>query len=171
MDEYQYTWTDFTIDLVDNTGEFPKVTHGNSLNRNAVALRITFEDTVTFVAQSFKLMNECYATSCGESYNRTHDLLSIRIITLLEYSQNYPKDSDITELFKARESVVTKGPYISIDEIISKINGGSLRNGGHNFDLFLIDTTAIIGQQRFEVQLTMSDGAVLTQMTPTLSLF
>ncbi len=171
-EEYQYKWTDFNFEIIDNTGEYPVLTDEKELNKNALGFRVTLQDTVMYLAQSFKLINECYATSCSEKYTRTHNLSSIKIKSLLEYSQKYPKDSDITELFMARDSENSKGTYISIEEIISKVNESFHNyNGYNNFDLYLIDTTAVIGEQRFEMQLTMSDGNILIQKSDTLTLY
>ncbi len=170
-EEYQYKWTDFSIGILDNSGEYPVLIENKEVNKKALGLRVTFQDTVIYLAQNFKLMNECYATSCGETYTRTNNLSTIKIITVLDYSSKYPKDSDITKLFMARESGNTKSPYISIAQIISNVNGSSYNYGYRDFDLYLIDTTAIIGEQRFEVQLTMSDGNIFIQESETLKFY
>lgn len=171
-EEYQYKWTDFSIGILDNSGEYPVLTDNKEVNKNALGLRITLQDTVMYLAQNFTLVNECYATSCAEEYTRINNLSSIKIITLLDYSSKYPKDSDITQLFMARESGNTKSTYISIDQIISNVNGSShTYNGYSDFDLYLIDTTALIEEQRFKVQLTMSDGNIFTQESDTLKFY
>lgn len=171
-EEYQYKWTDFSLNILDNSGEYPVLIENKEVNKNALGLRVTLQDTVIYFAQNFKLMNECYATSCAEKYTRIHNLSTIKIITLLDYSSKYPKDSDITKLFIARESGNTKSLYISIDQIISNVNGSSHNyNGYSDFDLYLVDTTATIGEQRFEVQLTMSDGNIFIQESDTLKFY
>lgn len=171
-EEYQYKWTDFNFEIIDNAGDYPVLTDNKEVNKKALGFRVTLQDTVMYLAQNFKLVNECYATSCAEKYTRTHNLSSIKIKSLLVYSQKYPKDSDITELFMARDSENSKGTYITIEEIISKVNESSHDyNGYNNFDLYLIDTTGLIGAQRFEVQLTVSDGNIFVQESDTLTLY
>lgn len=171
-EEYQYKWTDFSIDVIDNTGESLLITENKEVNKKALGFRVTLQDTVMYLAQSFKLMNECYATSCAEEYIRVHNLSSIKIKTIFDYSSKYPKDSDITNLFMARESGNTESAYISIDQIISNVNGSTHSyNGYSNFDLYLIDTTANIGEQIFEIQLTTSDKNLFIQKTDTLILY
>lgn len=171
-EEYQYNWKGFSINILDNTGEYPELIVNKEVNKNALGFRITFQDTVIYWAKNFKLMNECYATTCAQKYTRTHNLSTIKIKNLLVYSAKYPKDSDITHLFMARESGNSKSSYISIDQIISTVNGSSYNyNAYSNFDLYLLDTTAIIGEQKFEVQLIMTDGNVFKQETETLILY
>lgn len=171
-EEYRYKWTNFYFEIIDNTGEYPVLTDEKEINKNALGFRVTLQDTVMYLAQNFKLINACYSTSCAEEFTRPHNLSSVKIKSLLEYSENYPKDSDITELFMARDSDNFNSTYISIEEMISKVNESSYNYNGYiNFDLYLTDTTAIIGEQRFDVQLTLSDGNIFRQESDTLILY
>lgn len=171
-EEYDYMWNDFSLTVIDNSGNYPALTDGNEINKKALGFRVTLQDSVIYLAQSIKLMNTCAATSCGEEYTRTHKLLSARIKTLLAYSEEYPEDSDITELFMARESEDSESTYISVDRIISTINANSKGyNISDKFDLYLIDTTAYSGEQLFEIQLTLSDGLTFSQKTDTLTFY
>lgn len=171
-EEYEYKWTDFKIDIIDNTGKYPTISTQSKLNKKALGFRIVLQDSVMMVAQNFQLLSQCYATTCAERYTRTHNLSSIRIKTLFKYSNKYPKNSDITDLFMAREHENQKGLYISLKQIISKINGSTRQyDSNTSFDLFLMDTNALNGLQRFEIDLEMSDGDKFTHETDTLTLF
>jgi hypothetical protein len=175
-EEYEYKWTDVRIDILDNAGELPILTTNYPVNKKALGFRIALSDTAIQIVQGFRLMNTTYATSCGQNYTRTHNLVSLKIKTLFEYSQKYPGGSDITGLFMGRESENTKSAYASIEDTISKINEkprtySTVYTGYIDFDLYLLDTTAITGEQRFEVELKMSDGTVFTQQTDTIALY
>ena len=170
-EEYRYKWTGFKVGVIDNSGAFPELTNDRKVNKNALGFRITFLDTV-FFAQMFKLINECYATSCAEEYTRIHNLSTVKIKTLFDYSQEYAKNSDVSELFMARETENTKAKYISIDEMILKANERA-RNYRipNDFDLYLIDTASSGGEQQFEIVLSLSDGTSYNNMTDTLMLY
>ena len=168
-DEYQYEWTGFNIGVIDNSGEFSVLTNDPKVNKRALGFRITFRDTV-YLAQAFKLMNESYATSCGQEYTRTHNLSAVKIKTLSDYSQEYAMNADVSELFMAREAGNNRTKYLSIGEMILKVNDTS-RNYriANDFDLYLMDTTSISGQQQFEIVLSLSDGTSYANMTEILT--
>jgi hypothetical protein len=167
-EEYRYEWTGFEIAVIDNSGEFPELTNNKQVDKNAFGFRITFLDTV-YLAQAFKLINACYATSCAEEYTRIHNLSSVKIKTIFDYSQKYAMNSDVSELFRARETGNNRTKYISIGQMISKLNESSRDYRVLNdFDLYLIDTASFSREQQFEIVLSLSDGTSLQNRSDTL---
>ena len=94
-EEYEYMWNDFSLGIIDNSGKYPVLNDNNEVNKNALGFRVTFQDSVIYIAQNINLMSTSYATSCNEEFTRTHGLQSAKIKTLLAYSEEYPADSDI----------------------------------------------------------------------------
>jgi len=173
--EREFRWFDFEIQILDNSGEIPIITEETNLNKNALGMRILLEPLMgynvnTVSSRKFKIISECYAISC-ENYKfiKLHKLIAIQVITVNDYSENYPANSDITELFKAREINKTKSDYTSIDNIISIINNKNDATG--SFDLFLIDKNANSGEHIFEIRLKFSDDIEMVKQTATLNLY
>ena len=178
-DEYTLKWTGFRIQIIDNSGKEPIICDENCIiNKNAFGFRISMNDTVFYgIAQNFKnfsLIADCKATSCGEKWRRPHDITSIIIKTIYDYSEEFPAGTDITSLFKARIVKGISQNYNTIDDIIPHIN--SLKNSnGYSilspiFDLYLMDNTCIGGQQKFEISILLSDEKIFTKQTENLDL-
>jgi len=171
VEDYKFRWVDFNINVIDNSDEIPIITEEINLNKNALGFRIIMQDTVYWddCCHNFSLINKCYATSCDRKDIPLHNLTEIQVITINDYSEDYPASSNITELFKARESQNTKSDYISIEKIISVINNHDNYTFA-NFDLYLMDTNCISGEHIFEIILNFSDGVVITKQTNLLNL-
>lgn len=164
-DEFNYKWKGFNIDLIDNSGIDPRISENNVINKKALGMRITMADTIYQIAQSKIFNNSCYATSCGEKYIRVHDIRSLIIRTLNDYSPDYLSDSEITHLFKARIIENTRQDYIPIDEMLTLINQNNTYSVFKTFDIYLMDTTCIAGPQKFEIVFNLSDGNRLINQT------
>ena len=178
VNEFKFRWDDFDIDILDNSGKIPIITEETNLNKNALGFRISMKilpegmpmpSIVSF--PKIKFISECYATSCDNKWIKQHYLIEIQVITLNDYSDNYPANSDITELFKARKSDETKSDYTSLDNIISIINEQDDTYGGWKFDLFLMDKDAHSGEHIFEIRLKFSDDIEMIKQTATLNLY
>ncbi len=171
-EDYTYKWTGFRVQMIDNSGIEPTISENKHIPKKALGLRISMLDTVFFIARNFKIINTCYATSCGESYTRLHDLNSIFIITLNDYSDHIPAETNITSLFRARLATDINKEYIPINDIVAEINNGYNHSKQMpDFDLYLMDTSCIGGQQQFEISFILSDGSVFTKQTEIVELY
>ena len=178
-DYYTHKWSGFEIQTIDNSGEEPVICDVNRIiSKDALGFRISMNDTVFYgIAQNFKnfsLIADCKATSCGTEWSRPHNITSIIIKTIFDYSEEFPAGTDITSLFKARIVEGLSQNYNTIDDIIPHIN--SLKNSnGYSilspiFDLYLMDNTCIGGQQKFEISILLSDEKIFTKQTEDLNL-
>ena len=174
INEYDCRWTGFEFQIINNSGKEPTIWDGNSIiNKKAFGFRISMKDTVLYVAQRFSMIDECRATSCGIRLRRLHAATSIVIKTIYDYSDFFPANSDITSLFRARISENIKEDYATINDVISYINdpsNNSYYKKTDDFDLYLIDNTCIGGQQKFEINIFLSDGTILKKQTDDLLL-
>lgn len=171
--EFEIAWNNFSIDILDNSGEYAVIDTTNEVNKKALGFRIALLDTSLYyhMASNFSFINTCNATSCASIFISSNKITSLKITDLCDYSNIYPKNSDITTFFKARISSNERGFYSPINSVITYMNKASLYENENKFDLYLIDTTANIGNHKFEIEIQMSDGLVLKQTTDTLKLY
>jgi len=176
--ELNCIWTDFNIQVIDNSGKEPIIWNGyKNINKKALGFRISMTDEFLYSAQ-LNMVTECCATSCGKNYTRLHTITSIVVKTMYDYSEKFPENSEITSLFVARNAEEIKEDYTTIDDIISYINKSksikyseiTYRHGTENFDLYLMDDTCVGGQQKFEISIFLSDGTIFVKQTDDLLL-
>ncbi|MCF8372315.1 MAG: DUF5034 domain-containing protein [Bacteroidales bacterium] len=162
-EEYEYYWEDFEVRILDNSGTGPVIAQSPQINKDAFGLRVKMATSIPSLAQNFRIINECRATSCAHHYTRTNDLESITIETLSDYSDEYLALADITHLFMARASDQPESSYISLDNMVLQINESNFMYEEEevSFDLYLIDTTCTGGIQNFEISLGVSNGRAI----------
>ena len=177
-----YRWDSFDISgILTKNGRYCETDlTNNSFNKNDIGFHIYLKSKFdkSFISHKFKLINECYAHMPDfgpkEVYFMSHKLTAIQVITLNDYSENYPANSDITKLFKERKSYnVGQGSEIynfyPIEQFIPILNA-DYHLGWYSLSLFLMDTNCVAGKHNFEITFNFDDGTVITKQTGIFNL-
>ena len=172
-----YLWEDFTIRVFDNTSiELPNLDTDSPIKKTRLGFQISpsvevVERFFGSKTQTFNIISEAQAWSCGQRYIRLHSITSILIKAK---SENSDVGVDVTSLFTGKLFFTER--EMSIEGLISQFNQltdiyHSIWNLRDDFLLFLRnDSIDLTGKQTFEITITFDDGIVLTQKTEELTL-
>ena len=110
---------------------------------------------------AFSKANAC---DCSERVFPNQFVEKIEIISLYDFNEKYPKNSDVTELFVARTSYST-GLYEPINEIsksLGKKNNGVYRK--QEFYIYLKEKV-VNTEARFKINVKISDNTIFSDTT------
>ena len=163
---------------LDNSGASAIESELLQLNKNAYGIRLYLEREKVVVACTKKQINSifiqsAYATSCDCPpeflYFANDSIVSIKIFTINDFDNQHLENSDVTDYFKVAgsfstiESYVAKMYYTYADDF--DYWGRELK-----LDVLLMTAPTTNNKQRFEVQVTLSDGRILKQQTLEIEL-
>ena len=165
---------------LDNSGEKVIETETLQINKNAYGIRLylTRERSIVACAQqgNFIFIQSAYATSieCPPEYmySPKDSIVSIKILTLNNFDDTHPANSEITDYFRAAHS------YSKIEDYISSIyytygddnEFENSRNKEVILDLLLMTAPTTDNKQQFEIRVALSDGRILQQQTSEIEL-
>ncbi|MDH8700975.1 hypothetical protein M2138_000309 [Dysgonomonadaceae bacterium PH5-43] len=179
--EYYSHKTMFLKNL-DNSGEYVIESESSQLNKNAYGIRLCLEREVIVATYSKRQFNSmfiqsAYATSCvcpPEFINHPIDsIVSIKIITVNDFDNQYLENSDVTDCFRIA------GSFSEVDDYVAGMQYDYTYDYADNFeyygrnielDFLLMIPPKANNKQQFEVQLILSDGRILKQQTLEIEL-
>lgn len=167
---------------VDNSGNWPSFEkEATTIPYKAIGLRIAITDTVKreIVANvEYKgTQTQCSSWLLGD-YDIICDwfgpagilkkkISALRIVTLHDFSSEYPAGTEISSLFKAslRQFSFEEYLYIELDSVIQLYNRAKYHDPGiTNFDLVLAQP-ALCDSMLLEVSVEFDDNSALTDTT------
>lgn len=157
-----YRRIDFDIIVLDNSGEFSKIVWDSLVNKKALGFQFPSKDTLIDIGLVPGMdlgMASCYAWSCDPGIEYVNAISWLKVETLNNYSDQYAAGTNITHLFKYKETVRDSSDFIAF---------GDLRDRGSS--IFLYDTTAIQGPHKFQFTILTNDGQVIRKASPILTL-
>jgi hypothetical protein len=173
--------TRWALETLDNSGATPTVLSSTSLPRQAFGIRIScpmdFLPADTVGADM----------GCGLFFFPDTPVVSLRVVTLLDFDVQHPALSDVTDLFRCRlnggqmslaapRPVVSGSTYVGNqhtqyglpEQAVYLLNQRAL---SVEADLLLTSPPTAPLTARFEIELTRRDSSVVSLKTPTIQLF
>jgi len=172
--------TRWSLQTLDNSGAAPIVVSGTSVSRQAFGIRITCPmDVLPADTVGADL-------GCGLFFYPDTPLVSLRVVTLLDFDAQHPALSDVTDLFRCR----LRSGQVSLSSPQPTPSGSTHVGNQHTqydqaqnavfqlgridpvaqADLLLITPPAAPLTARFGIELTRRDSSVLHLKTPTVQL-
>ncbi len=172
----RYTNKSLELAVLDNAGPEPVVSADNRIPIKAFGLRLGLNREKTACLfepqQGWGVTPALYATSCDCSlaieYQPKDSVETIKITTLSDFDATHPAGSDISGYFKAYKSGYFSEISSYIDQYFTVLYGEA--DFREEVDLLLLTPPAISGQYQFVVRLLLSDGRILEQRTPEITL-
>lgn len=169
-----FTYKNLSIEHLDNSGTEP-ISTNESVLKTAYGIRLTInrEEIANLNHTKFLFMQSAYAISCDDCAEKKFlpkdSITSIRIITLNDFDENHPADSDISAYFKVYKFRV----YSTISEHIETFLNHYI-NYPSQFesedDFLLMNAPTINTQHAFKIEIHLSDGTILEQQTTPINL-
>ena len=167
---------------LDNSGEKAIESESLQLNKNAYGIRLYFEREKVVVACAKQLnsffIQSAYATSClcppEFIYSPGDSIKSIKIFTSNNFDNQHLANSDITNYFRVAYS------YSTVEKAVENMRNSYTFPSDIEFeqtwekeviiDLLLMTAPIATNKQQFKVQVELSDGRILEQLTPEIEL-
>jgi len=163
---------------LDNSGEKVIESESLQLNKNAYGIRLYVAREKVFIART-KHINSIFiqsanATSCEcppeYIYFPSDSIVSIKIFTVNNFDNQHSENSDITNYFKVAHL------YSNVENYVTKINHTyysdfeDFSENGLSVDLLLMTAPTINNFHQFKIQVKLSDGRILEELTTEIEL-
>lgn len=169
-----YTNKAISINNLDNSGKEPIVSASTAIIKTAYGIRIQLhrEKIACIEGPNSIFIQSAFATSCDcpppYQFLPKDSITTIKILSLNDFNSNHSANSEISDYFK----VFNHYSFSTIQEYLK--NTRSVLNYESEFeikiDLLLMTAPTINNQQKFRVQITLSDGRILEQETSIIEL-
>ncbi len=169
-----YTHKSITVCNLDNSDEYPVKSDASQFNKNAYGIRIYLnrEETVAVQTSANPFINEAHAVCCfcdpAYAYAALDSITTIKITTLHDFDLQNAAGADISGYFKNARSFLSISDYIK--RMAFSYAGDSPLQQEIAIDLLLMSAPSIAGLQQFNIQIILSDGRILQQLTKEVSL-
>ena len=168
----KYTFDSIETVHIDNSGQNPNYISSGTIPKEAYGIQI--QQTLKQIAlNDYKIsgFSSAYATSCDcppeFQYSAQDSIIGLRIITLNDFNNTHSSNSDIGEYF----SIYNYGGYTSISDFLNNpaiVYYGPVSND--IIEIYLMQAPEISGEHQFKVELSLSDGSVLSSITSLITL-
>lgn len=170
---YYYSYSDFSVKNIDNSGKNPLESNEPQINKNAYGIRLNISKELLAHTEKktnknrYMFSSSAYAFSCDcdySTYSAFHKIQSIKIFTLQNFNDEKPANSDISEYFNVIHS------YKTIDESIDNINSSFSRvYPNSNVDYLLMNAPSYEKtNHQFRIEITLSNGEVFNLETTVI---
>ncbi|HRP90899.1 MAG TPA: DUF5034 domain-containing protein [Edaphocola sp.] len=169
-----YTNKTMIVKNLDNSGPNPLTTTTNSVPKEAFGIRVqlTRERTACLAPPQSFFIQSAYATSCKcpppNQLFAQDSVVTIQIFTLNDFDPNHPANSDVSDYFKVFEG----STFSTITDFIKKKKTVLYSDDELelDFDVLLMTPPSLNQSHKFKVKITLSDGRILEEMTPSIDL-
>lgn len=168
----KYTFDSIETVHIDNSGQNPNYINSGTIPKEAYGIQI--QQTLRQIAlNDFKIsgFSSAYATSCDcppeFQYFAQDSIIGLRIITLNDFNNTHSSNSDISEYF----SIYNYEGYTSISDFLN--NPAIVYYEPVSIDIieiYLMQAPEITGEHQFKVELSLSNGSVLSSTTSIITL-
>lgn len=171
----QSSYSNCTLELkqLDNAGPSPLESSSPEIKKRAYGLRLTlarkegmcFNKINTFFTTSVNAFScECPPTII---YTPQDSIVSIQVFTQNAFDATHPAGSEISSYFH----VLTFGAFYTLDEFLQN-NYNELTEviDPLKWDMFLMSPPSLGIEHQFNVQVNLSDGRILSVLSPKINL-
>ena len=166
---------------LDNSGEKAIESESLQLNKNAYGIRLYLEREKIVVARAKPInsifIQSAYATSCECPpeflYFPSDSIVSIKIFTVNNFDIQHLENSDVTNYFRVADSYSTVDSYVA--NMRYTFASGYARGVQYweqelKLDLLLMTAPTANNKHQFKIQVELSDGRILEQLTTEIEL-
>lgn len=161
-EEKSYKISGLSISNIDNSGVEAVETSSETVNKNAYGIRLKVDRESLALNQKhnnlYLFTAGAYAMSCDcppeTMYFPQDKVESIKIVTLNDFNDEKPANSDVTEYFKSPKD------YSDVEDTIWDLNGdyGYYLQENENFDyLLMVPPTDVNTEFKFKVIITFEE--------------
>jgi hypothetical protein len=170
---YKYKFDSIKLSHIDNSGQTPVYVDSGTIPKEAYGLQIelSLSKLALHKFSDFAGFNSTCAFDCfcpPETQYFPQDTLSaIRIISLNDFDNTHPANSEVSEYFK----VLTYNTYITIQEYLDYPE--TIYSGQPFIELiglYLMQAPLVTGDHRFRVEIVLSDGTTLISTSTLIML-
>ena len=163
----KYTFDSIETVHIDNSGQNPIYINSGTIPKEAYGIQIqqTLKQ-IAFNDYNISGFSSAYATSCDcppeFQYFAQDSIIGLRIITLNDFNTTHTSNSDISEYF----SIYNYGGYTSISDFLNNSAIVYYEPVSNDIiEIYLMQAPEISGEHQFTVELSLSDGSVLSSTT------
>ncbi|RLD55973.1 MAG: hypothetical protein DRJ01_15910 [Bacteroidetes bacterium] len=173
-----FDFTQIKTENINNAGRWHSITESDTLKAAAVAFKISVSGNDTLLSayhiSSFGFSQACaFECYCPIPFKPNQLIEDISIKTIYDLSDDMPAGSDITNFFVGytdNYSNTSDKLYLSIDEILNKINPDMLYDTQTvSFQVYL-KKEITVQKAQFLFSITLSDGRVLSDTTSLITI-
>lgn len=174
----KYSHSTLTVQNLDNSGQEAVVTESSQINKNSYGIRIIVDrdrayQSINSVSTNSLFIQSVQATSivCPPEYEFSpkDSIVSLKVFTVNKFDGNHSENSEITEYFR------TPYMYKTVNDVISNLY--YFIQSDFEFekteeanqiilDLLLMKAPEVGKSHQFKIQIELSDGRILEQLTP-----
>ncbi|MCF8361543.1 MAG: DUF5034 domain-containing protein [Prolixibacteraceae bacterium] len=185
-DEVEFSLNISHITLIDNAGPYPNYhTDSDSLSSRAIGFDITLTDSTMTDENYAPLLVDCqhtgpffingaYAWSCdciNCEFKTKQKLKAIRLITLSDFNNELPAQTDISHLLVGRVNKADfegHGMYKTLEKTIAYLAEERMYySPDYSFELYLTKAPKV-NSIRFEITFEFDDNSFITDTTETI---
>ena len=169
-DFYSFDYTSVNINNIDDSGQSSDV---NEMNAAGVAFEIQIIGSEVVASRNQSIPLSGFTTlsaqdcNCEDQYVPNQTISEIHIRTLYEINEDYCCNDEVTSIFLANSCTDCEDIgsfYITIDELLKRINPESLYYTPVNKFLIYLKETVENEVAQFEIEVVFSDGqSIITQ--------
>ncbi len=168
---YRFSYVDVIVNNINNSSQWSRPSNENQMYAEGVAFEVQIvgcsiesSSVKKRSLASFKTLS-AQSCDCDDIYASVHEISSIRIFTLEKINSKYNAGDDVTDVFLANTCINCDDVgsfYISIDELLTRINGQPLYDKPENRFLVYLKEKVEYDTAQFEFEISLSDGQVIT---------
>lgn len=170
----EYANCGLSLAVLDNSGRAPVVSTSNEIDKDAfgIRVRVSRKEGICLRKINPVLMASAFATSCECPpellFHPIDSIVSVKVITIHDFDTKHRANADISDLF----NILSWSEFQSIDEYVGSLSNELYRREELelSFHLLLMFPPENIGAHQFEVQISLSDGRVLKELSETVKL-
>ena len=166
---------------LDNSKEKPVQTEAIQINKNAYGVRL-YLTREKYVVACAKPVNSFFFQStyaavdppdCPDYvFSANETIVSIKLFTLNKFDNQHAENSEITNYFKTPHSYSSIEDYVAKIQYIYEDYVEFEKSWGQELiiDLLLMTAPAVNNLHQFKIQVKLSDGRILEQLTTEIEL-
>jgi hypothetical protein len=159
---YEYSFTLFAVNNVDNSGENPVDVAGQPVNRNVYGIRLRFacqeqEIVSRLPAASVSLIRDAQAVCCfcdDDRYTAKDSVVALKIFTDSVFDGTHPANTDISACF----SVYDYNKYVPVNSYTFNSIRPYIYSDNIWITCLLMTPPPVPGEYSFRVEVLLSDG-------------
>lgn len=168
--EVSFNFDTSEISLLDNTDNFMRLAASDTLSREAVAFRLFVSGSVVAEEKKIRTAPFGYPAAYAVSCDCTVPYVPVQQVTSISIIEE-DSGKEVTEQFVALTSRWNRnGLYLTLAEVLTRLSQEAPYDSpGTYLDLFLTEAPTA-SQLSYVVKIELSDGQVLSAVTPTIYL-
>lgn len=170
---FKYTFDSIQLFHLDNSGKKPVIVNSGTIPKEAYGMQIEFSlgPMASGSIPDLTLFNSACAYDCfcppEFEYVAEDTISGMKIISLNDFDDTHPADSDISEYFKVHTGMV----YRTFQEYTDHPENIYFdKPSREDIEILLMQPPTFTGQHQFRAEIELSDGTTLVATSTLISL-